>query len=110
MNRFQDAWFKFSESDSHSVDARSEEQVKQVKEEQLINSDKEQEDDTTVKAASAITEGLFDHKLTKAEKKIAGPAVHYALGTGVGGLYGAGAEFIPEVTSGAGIPFGVAFG
>ena len=106
MNRFQEVWFKLSESDDHSVDARSEEQVR---EEQSTNGDKEEEDDTTVKTASAIAEGLFDHKLTKAEKKIAGPAVHYALGTGVGGLYGVVAEVVPEVTSGAGIPFGVAF-
>ena len=69
----------------------------------------EEQDDTTVRTASAISEGLFDHKLTTAEKKIAGPAVHYSLGTGVGGLYGAVAEVAPAVTAGAGLPFGAAF-
>lgn len=50
-----------------------------------------------------------EYVLTSDEKKIAGPAVHYALGTGVGGLYGAVAEVVPEVTGGVGLPFGVAF-
>jgi len=62
-----------------------------------------------VRTASAISEGLFDHKLTQREKKIAGTAVHYALGTGVGGLYGAAAEVTPKVTTGAGLPFGAIF-
>ena len=66
-------------------------------------------DDTTVKAASAISEGIFDHKLTPGEKKIAGTAVHYLLGTGVGGLYGAAAELAPNVTTGGGLPFGAVF-
>ena len=94
MNRFQDVWIKLSESAQPA---------EQDTEAQSTN------DDTTVKAASAISEGLFDHKLTTDEKKIAGPAVHYSLGTGVGGLYGAVAEVVPEVTSAAGLPFGMAF-
>ena len=69
----------------------------------------EVQDDTTVRAASAVSEGLFDHKLTQSEKKIAGPAVHYILGTGVGGLYGAAAEMAPKVTAAAGLPFGAVF-
>lgn len=97
MNRFQDVWLKLSENNRQSEGARSQEQGN------------EEQDDTTVKAASAISEGIFRHKLSKDEKKLAGPAVHYALGTGVGGLYGAIAEAVPEVTSGAGLPFGVAF-
>jgi putative membrane protein len=62
----------------------------------------------TVKAASAISEGVFDHKLTKAEKKIAGPAVHYAMGATSGAIYGTVAELVPEVTAGSGMPFGTA--
>lgn len=68
-----------------------------------------EEDDTTVKTASAISERLFHHKLTKNEKELAGTVVHYSLGTGVGGLYGAAAELAPEVTAGAGLPFGAVF-
>ncbi len=93
MNRFQDLWTKLGEHQRQS--------------EQTSNN--EEQDDTTVRTASAISEGLFHHKLTEKEKKIAGPAVHYSLGTGVGGLYGAVADAVPEVTAGAGLPFGAAF-
>jgi uncharacterized membrane protein YagU involved in acid resistance len=35
--------------------------------------------------------------------------VHYAFGAATGGLYGAVAEFAPEVTTAADLPFGAAF-
>jgi putative membrane protein len=107
MNRFQDVWSKLaeefgqSEEQSSARDGNGESQQAQGGEEQT--------DDATVKAASAISEGIFEHKLTKSEKKVAGPAVHYAFGTSAGGLYGAVAEVAPEVTTGAGLPFGAAF-
>jgi len=91
MNRFQELWFSVADKGQSSAPGD------------------EEPDDTTVRTASAISEGLFDHKLTTTEKKIAGPAVHYSLGTGVGGLYGAVAEVAPGVTAGAGLPFGAAF-
>src|ERR1044072_6933532 len=62
-----------------------------------------------MKAASAVSEGVFGHKLTQSEKKIAATAVHYLLGTGVDSLYGAGAEIAPNVTTGGGLPFGAVF-
>jgi putative membrane protein len=108
MNRFQDVWFKLSENGS-SASERSSDQDRADEERQPANSNKEEQDDTTVKAASVISEGLFGHELTKDEKKIAGPAVHYALGTAVGGLYGAAAEAMPELATGKGLPFGAAF-
>jgi len=73
------------------------------------NEQAEEQDDATVKTAKAISEGIFGHKLTKDEKKPAGAAVHYAFGTATGGLYGAMAEVAPQVTAGAGIPFGAVF-
>jgi hypothetical protein len=111
MNRFQDVWMKFANSQSSG--AESHQQAEGQKSEQGLQqaqkkSDEEQ-DDATVKTASAISEGIFDHELTKSEKKIAGPAVHYAFGTSVGGLYGVAAELAPEVARGAGLPFGAAF-
>jgi uncharacterized membrane protein YagU involved in acid resistance len=106
MNRFQDAWLSFSENGDHAASGQSRAQGEDT---QLPNASSEQPDDATVRAASAISESLFDHKLTQAEKKMAGPAVHYALGTGVGGLYGAVAEVMPDVTLGSGLPFGAAF-
>jgi Protein of unknown function (DUF1440) len=110
MNRFQDVWMKLAGSQSSGVGPQQEAEG-HVSEQGLQtqkNSDEEQ-DDATVKTASAISEGIFDHELTKSEKKIAGPAVHYAFGTSVGGLYGAAAELAPEVATGAGLPFGAAF-
>jgi uncharacterized membrane protein YagU involved in acid resistance len=62
-----------------------------------------------VKAASSISEGVFGHRLTTEEKEIAGPMVHYAVGTTAGAVYGLAAEYQPEVTTLGGIPFGAAF-
>lgn len=66
------------------------------------------EDDATVKAASAISEGLFHRELTQREKEVAGPALHYGFGALTGALYGALAELAPAVTLGSGLPFGTA--
>jgi hypothetical protein len=108
MNRFQEVWSKLAEEFGQS-EKRSAARDGGDERQQARGGGEEQTDDATVKAASAISEGLFDHRLTKSEKKIAGPAVHYAFGTAVGGLYGAVAELAPEATTGAGLPFGAAF-
>jgi putative membrane protein len=65
-------------------------------------------DDATVKTAQAISRNLFGHELSPQEKKVAGPAVHYAYGTLVGGLYGAVAEVTPLVSAGFGLLYGMA--
>lgn len=72
-------------------------------------SDNESDDDATVKAASTLSEGVFGHELTPDQKKIAGPAVHYAVGAAGGIVYGVAAELAPEITKGAGLPYGTAF-
>jgi len=118
MNRFQDVWSKLARRGA----SRSDKQMQDVWGELAAGveespgaqgstrgSQPEVRDDTTIRAASAVSEGLFGHKLTHDEKKIAGTAVHYILGTGVGGMYGAVAEIAPQVTAGAGLPFGAAF-
>ena len=97
-NEFQNVWGECSEG----LEERSDSQASTL-------SPQAPQDDTTVRAASAVSKGLFDHKLTQSEKKVAGPAVHYLLGTGVGGLYGAAAEMAPKVTAGSGLPFGAVF-
>lgn len=116
MNQFQALWSKLSAGGEQSPGERFSQsspqsggQREQSQGAQPPRGGGEEQDDTTVKAASAVSEGIFDHKLTKNEKKIAGPAVHYAFGTSVGGLYGAVAEAAPEITAGAGLPFGAAF-
>lgn len=108
MNRFQDVWMKLSANDD-SASKQSSDQNKNLEADQLETSNNDEQADATVKAASALSEAIFGHRLTKDEKKIAASAVHYSLGTGVGGLYGAVAEVVPEVTAGAGLPFGAAF-
>jgi hypothetical protein len=118
MNRFQDVWSTVAKS----VEAGEGNQFQKVSgehdkggeetsgtQELEFSSKPEVPDDTTMKAASAVSEGVFGHKLTQSEKKIAGTAVHYLLGTGVGGLYGAAAEIEPNVTAAAGLPFGAVF-
>ena len=65
-------------------------------------------DPTTAKAASVLSENVFRHRLSPHQKEIADPAVHYAVGAALGGLYGMAAEFAPQVTAGAGLPFGTA--
>ncbi len=62
----------------------------------------------TEKAAVAIAKSIFGHELPQSIKKPAGEVVHYAMGAISGVMYGAAAEFVPDVTIGAGLPFGAA--
>jgi len=100
MDRFQDAWIAVSHPDN-SKEKEAEARASEDGE--------ESQDNATVKAAAAISEGLFEHKLTGAEKKLAGPAVHYAVGATSGIVYGIASELVPEVTVGFGLPYGTAF-
>jgi putative membrane protein len=67
-----------------------------------------EKEDSTVKAASAISRAIFHHELTADEKKVAGPAVHYAFGTTTAAIYGALAEFRGSTPLAFGLPFGAA--
>ena len=60
------------------------------------------------KAAVEISENVFEHEMTKAEREEAGEAVHYAMGGVSGMIYGAASELAPVSTVGAGLPFGTA--
>ena len=108
MNRFQDVWSKIAENNERLPGTRSSRTGAKPEAEQREPSS-EAPDDTTVRTASAISEGLFHHKLTRSEKKVGGTLVHYSLGIGVAGLYGATAELAPKVTAGVGLPFGATF-
>jgi hypothetical protein len=109
MNQFQAAWSKAVEGFEKPHGAQSMQPSEGENAEQLSEESKENQDDATVKAARAISEGVFGHELKKNEKKPAGAVIHYAFGTATGGLYGAVAEFAPEVTKAGGLPFGAAF-
>ena len=102
MDEFQALWIKLEESLEGSDGDGPE-----GGEEKSQGGGGEQEP-ATVKAAEAISENVFEHELTKSEKEVAGPAVHYAMGGGSAAIYGVLAEFVPEVTAGAGVPFGTA--
>ncbi len=69
-------------------------------------SKKKKEEPANVKAAEAIAENVFDHRLTKAEREPAGEAIHWAMGSGSGLIYGVASELAPISTIGYGLPFG----
>jgi len=70
--------------------------------------DQDASEPATVKAGEKISEILFDHRLTEAEKKAADPIVHYAMGGISGMIYGITAEASPRASSAIGLPFGTA--
>ncbi len=109
MNQFQAAWTKATEGFQKPHGAQSLQPSDTPDSGRSSEQNKENQDDATVKAAKAISEGVFGHELKESEKKPAGAAVHYAFGTATGGLYGAAAEIAPQVTTGLGLPFGAAF-
>ena len=65
-------------------------------------------DDATVKTAEAVMRPLTGRPVPEDKKPFASQAVHYAFGASVGAVYGAVAELVPRVTSGFGVPFGLA--
>jgi len=109
MNQFQAAWTRAAEGFEKPHGAQS---MQPSEGSQAAGSSAQQsadQDDATVKAAKAVSEGVFGHELKESEKKPAGAVVHYAFGSATGGLYGAAAEIAPQVTAGLGLPFGAAF-
>ena len=107
MNQFQAAWTRISEGSEKSHGAQS----MQPSDGSTGNQteDVNDQDDATVETAKVISKKVFGHELQESEKEPAGAAVHYTFGAVTGGLYGALAEFSPQVTTGAGLPFGAAF-
>ncbi len=105
MNEFQSLWQKASEAVEQERGKQSSGRSMSSKGQQKQQGG-EEGPPATVQTAEAISETVFDHELTKSEKKVAGPAVHYAFGTTMGAFYGAAAELMPGVTAGAGLPYG----
>jgi uncharacterized membrane protein YagU involved in acid resistance len=113
MNGFQEMWSRNTEGVEKPHGAQSlkpsggHEAVDEIRRAPQANS--EEQEDATEKLASAVSEKLFDYHLSKDEKELAGAAVHYAYGTAMGALYGVAAEFVPQISAGAGLPFGAVF-
>jgi len=104
MNQFQAAWMRVAANNEKPHGAQSLQPSGGSTGNQA--EDAKEQDDATVETAKVISENVFGHELQESEKKPAGAAVHYAFGTATGALYGALAEVTPEVTTGAGLPFG----
>jgi uncharacterized membrane protein YagU involved in acid resistance len=110
MNQFQALWSRLAEGVERSHGAQSLQQGSPDHGigRELQEQGKDEEQDTApARLANAISVGVSGHELTEHEKEAAGVAFHYAMGTTSGALYGAVAEVIPEVKTGAGLPFGV---
>jgi putative membrane protein len=107
MNQFQAAWTKLAENSEKPHGAQSMQPSNGSTGDQT--EDVNEQDDATVETAKVISEKVFGHELQESEKKPAGAAVHYIFGTATGGVYGALAEFSPQVTTAAGLPFGAMF-
>jgi Protein of unknown function (DUF1440) len=107
MNQFQAAWTKLAENSEKPHGAQSMQPSNGSTGDQT--EDANEQDDATVETAKVISEKVFGHELQESEKKPAGAAVHYVFGTATGGVYGALAEFSPQVTTAAGLPFGAMF-
>jgi Protein of unknown function (DUF1440) len=107
MEEFQYAWSKAS---SNLLQRQQKEIVasSSANNPQLSQSTDKEQEPATVKAAEIVSEKIFGHQLAKDEKKMAGDAVHYATGAASAAIYGVAAELVPEVTVGAGLPFGTA--
>jgi putative membrane protein len=65
-------------------------------------------DDATVKTAQKISDAVGGHRLTPAEKKWAGPLVHYSFGALVGALYGGLSDKVPLLSASCGALYGAA--
>jgi putative membrane protein len=98
MNQFQAALKKTEEAWAKSAHRPQK---------QGQNSPESDSEDSTMKTADWIAELALNRHLTKEQKRKAGPVVHYAYGTLIGGLYGAMAEFAPAVTKGKGTAYGL---
>ncbi len=111
MNQFQSLLTRLAEGRSRPHGAQSEQQgsphhgIARALQERGSDAP---DDNAAIRMASAVSELGFNHKLEKSEKETAGAVAHYAMGAASGGIYGAAAELLPDVTVGAGLPFGAA--
>lgn len=57
---------------------------------------------------AVLAEKIAGHSLSKGQKTAATQLFHWTTGTAMGGVYGMAAEFLPVVTAGYGVAFGIA--
>jgi putative membrane protein len=105
MNQFQSGLKKASQA----LQKGKEQQQQPRQEQPQSNRQSESEsEDSTMKTAEWISEGLFHRQLSRPQKKKLGPVVHYATGTVMGAAYGAISELVPQAAVADGAVFGAA--
>ena len=111
MNQFQKFVSKLMEGDQRSHGAQSQQQGfpdHGISLELQERGSDEPDDNAAVRTGNAVSEFVFNHKLSKQEKEVAGALAHYAMGATSGAIYGVAAELAPATTAGQGLPFGAA--
>jgi hypothetical protein len=111
MNQFQALLGKLMQGESRSHGAQSLQQDLPdhgISLELQERGSDDAEDNAATRTGNAVSELVFNHKLSKPEKEVAGTVAHYAMGMTSGAIYGAAAEIFPVATTGQGIPFGAA--
>ncbi len=100
MEQFQALWSKSEKAIEHWQSDEDEEEAKPRR--------GRKSQPATVKAAQTISENVFGRKLPRSRKRLAGEAVHYAMGASSGAIYGMAAEALPVTTAADGLAFGTA--
>jgi Protein of unknown function (DUF1440) len=111
MNQFQSLVSKLMEGDQRSHGAQSQQQGfpdHGISLELQKRGSDEPDDNAAVRTGNAVSEFVFNHRMSKQEKEVSGEVAHYAMGAASGAIYGVAAEFAPEATTGLGLPFGAA--
>jgi hypothetical protein len=111
MNQFQALLGKLMENESRSHGAQSLQQGLPdhgISLELQKRDADDPKDNAAVRTGNAVAELIFQTKLTKDEKEIAGALAHYAMGIGSAVMYSVAAEAVPATTVGMGLPFGSA--
>lgn len=83
-------------------------QLESAEEQQQAASQSDGEDATMKTADALVAATHHGQHLTHEERAKGGPAVHYAYGALMGGVYGALAEYLPVVRSGFGTTYATA--
>ena len=111
MNQFQALLHKLMEGESRSHGAQSMQQGLPdhgISLQLQKRGGDDPKDNAAVRTGNAVAEFVFNQKLTKPEKELAGAIAHYAMGVTSGAIYGAVAELVPQTTFVEGLPFGAA--
>lgn len=104
MVQFQKLWALGQEElNSRQIESETPKHRQAAQQEQQNENDS---DDATQKLANKISQATLDRDLTKREKEVAGPAIHYGFAALAGAIYGGLAEVTDLTTSGFGALFG----